>query len=73
MTFDEMVELCNAKGDIFRSLHPTPTGYQVNILSRFASNSFACAQGLTPTEALENLLIQRRHLLPKKTAMDDLI
>ena len=59
MTFDEMVILCKRKGEPFKSLfRKGKEGYQANIDSRYQGGAFATACGLTPTEALENVLIQ---------------
>lgn len=74
MTFDEMVVLCKRKGEPFKSIfRKGKDGYQANIDSRFQNGAYATATGLTPTEALRNVLIQRGHLPPLKTDVEDLI
>jgi hypothetical protein len=74
VTFDEMVIVCKRRGEPFKSLfRKGKEGYQANIDSRFQQGAFASAFGKTPTEALENVMIQRGWLPPKETKIEDLI
>lgn len=62
--FDTLIQQCASFGEPFQCLTAKSDGsFQVSLRSRYskgAGNAFACDSGSTPTEALKNIMKQRK-------------
>ena len=74
MTFDDLATLCKERGEPLQMLVRGVDGqYQASLRSCYATNSFACGMGATPTGALRAVTLQRGHLKPVEIEAEDLI
>ena len=63
-TFEQLIHQCDMAGEPFQCLTRKAGGaYQVSIRSKYSNgghNAFTCANGATPTEAMRNIVAQRK-------------
>lgn len=68
ISFDDMVEMCRNNGEPLQLIVKTRDGYQVSLKSKYSGNSYVVDIGATPTEALVNIMKQRRIILGESNA-----